>query len=370
MHLLAHLGGHKELLDFMTSQAFVRTFGASSSSRSGLLGPVLGAGFLVLSVACSPDDTAGSGNMAGSSGAGVAQAGSVGVAGSSPTGGSATSAGAGSGGSNAAAGSASGGAAGSTAAGGAAGSTGMGGAAGGSVGAAGSAGSGSGGSGACAGKTYKLCDDFESGQSGALPTNWTKFKGYGAGAETDVTLATDQFHSGKLALKSSSMATGQTRAQRSLSALGATASKHWGRIFYKVQSPAVKPASGVLHVTFVGLMGTGENRVVDIVEDSQGAHQWLYNNPDDNGSKGSSYDWKFDADWHCAEWYVDVSTKSYKFFSDSKEVPSIGFTDKADSQMTDYKSIIVGATFYQMPPAPFVMWFDDLAIDDKQVGCQ
>ena len=63
-----------------------------------------------------------------------------------------------------------------------------------------------------------------------------------------------------------------------------------------------------------------ENRVVDIVEATNGTHQWLYNNPDDKGSKGRPYDWTFDAAWHCAEWYVDVSTKSYRFFSDGTEV--------------------------------------------------
>ena len=46
-------------------------------------------------------------------------------------------------------------------------------------------------------------------------------------------------------------------------------------------------------------------------EDSQGKHQWLYNNPNNRkGSKGSSYDWTFDAAWHCAEWYVTSSSKS------------------------------------------------------------
>jgi hypothetical protein len=174
-----------------------------------------------------------------------------------------------------------------------------------------------------------------------------------------------------MAVKSSSMATGQGRIQHSLSTLGATASKHWGRIFYRVQSPATKPSSGVLHVTFVGLYhSTDENRVVDIVENSQGKHQWLFNNPNDKGSTGSSYDWTFDDAWHCAEWYVDVGAKSYRFFTDSKEVTSIGFTGKADSQMANYTSIIVGSTFYHSPPAPFVMWFDDLAIDDAQIGCQ
>jgi hypothetical protein len=238
-------------------------------------------------------------------------------------------------------------------------------------GAGGGAGAGGGGSGACAGKPYKLCEDFESGMNGAFPSGWSKLKGFSAGSADEVTLATDQFHSGKAAVKSSSMATGQTRIQKSIASLGATASKHWGRIFYKVDSPAAKPASGVLHVTFVALAkSSGENRVVDIVEDDKGMHQWLYNNPDDQGSLGSSYDWKFDADWHCAEWFVDVGAKSYKFFTDGSEVKQIGFTGKADAQMADYSAITVGAEFYQMPPTPFVMWFDDLAIDDNQIGCK
>ncbi len=252
---------------------------------------------------------------------------------------------------------------------------------GGSAGASGAAGtSGSGGSGGaggagsaasgCAGKTYKLCEDFESGAVGGLPTGWTIYQGYGKGATTDVGLANDQFHSGRMSLKSDSAATGQRRVQKSIASLGATASKHWGRVFYKV-APTVKPASGVLHVTFVGLYGSNqENRVVDIVEATNGTHQWLYNNPDDKGSEGSAYNWTFDAAWHCAEWYVDVSTKSYRFFSDGTEVTSIGFVNKTDSEMVDYTSVIVGSTFYQSPPSPWVMWFDDLAIDDSQIGCQ
>jgi hypothetical protein len=240
-----------------------------------------------------------------------------------------------------------------------------------SAGASGGAGGAGSAASGCAGKTYKLCEDFESGTVGGLPTGWTIYQGYGKGATTDVGLANDQFHSGGMSLKSDSAATGQRRVQRSLASLGATAIKHWGRVFYKVQSPAVKPASGVLHITFLGLYGSNqENRVVDIVEATNGTHQWLYNNPDDKGSEGSAYSWTFDAAWHCAEWYVDVSTKSYRFFSDGTEVKSIGFVNKTDSEMVAYTSVIVGATFYQTPPSAWVMWFDDLAIDDNQIGCK
>ncbi len=38
--------------------------------------------------------------------------------------------------------------------------------------------------------------------------------------------------------------------------------------------------------------------------------------------------------------------------------------------MSSYQAIIVGAELYQMPPTPFVIWFDDLALDDAQIGCQ
>jgi hypothetical protein len=187
-------------------------------------------------------------------------------------------------------------------------------------------------------------------------------------------LASDQFHGGGKALKSMAGASGTSRIQKSLTALGATASKHWGRIFYKVDSPVARDqGGGLIHYTWVGLLGTGENRVVDIVQagGANGKHQWLYNNPDDKGSKGSAYDYAFDAAWHCAEWYVDVSTKSYRFFSDSTEVTSISFTQKADSEMSDYKAVIVGVTYYQgvkLTP-PYTEWFDDLAIDDTQIGC-
>ena len=320
------------------------------------------AGLLAYGVGCSNDSPAPNGTAGSTTGgAGAAQAGSAAVNGGSPTAGSVGVGGTAAGTASTAGASGSGGG----------GSGGALSGAGGSGGAAGGGGAAVGGSGAgCAGKNYKLCEDFETGTDAAFPAGWTKFKGYGAGAASDIAMATDKFHSGKASVKSSSMATGQTRIQKSIASLGPTASKHWGRIFYRVESPAVKPSSGVLHVTFVGLMGTGENRVVDTVEDSQGKHQWLYNNPDDTGSLGSSYDWMFDDAWHCAEWNVDVGAKSYRFFTDSAEVKQIGFTGKNDAQMSDYSSIIVGAEFYQMPPTPFVMWFDDLAIDDNQIGCQ
>jgi hypothetical protein len=236
---------------------------------------------------------------------------------------------------------------------------------------------GGGGGGAalgCAGKTYKLCEDFEAGTVGALPAGWTSFKGYGTSRPTDQTVATDQFHSGSKALKSVSMSQGASRIQRSLTSLGATANTHWGRIFYKVQNPSAVDNAHVLHTTFVSVLGGAqENRIVDTVE-TQGAHthQWLFNNPDDGGGASSAYSWTFDDAWHCAEWNIDLTTKSFRFFSDSIEVKALAFTGGNHEMPPAYMAIILGATYYQTDTltGPFTMWIDDLAIDDTQIGCQ
>ena len=326
-----------------------------------------------LSAACGSDAPAGGG--AGGSSAGAAAAGAP-AAGAPAVGGSPGASGAPSGESGAPAATGGSGVAGSGVSnGGAPGSAGMAGVGAGAPGAAGAgvgAGGGPSASTGCAGKTYKLCEDFETGTVGALPTGWTTFKGYGATSPQDQALSSEEFHSGGKALKSISAKQGISRIQKNIASLGPTATKHWGRIFYKVQSPAAQDTAHVLHVTFVSMMGTSENRIVDTVEaQSSNKHQWLFNNPNDQGGTSSAYDWTFDAAWHCAEWFVDVGTKSYRFFSDAKEVTALAFTGK-DNQMTNYTTIIVGATHYQTDPltGPFTVWFDDLAINDTQIGCQ
>jgi hypothetical protein len=234
---------------------------------------------------------------------------------------------------------------------------------------------GSAGSG-CSGKAYKLCEDFESANAGALPTGWTAVSGWGTGGTT---VADDDHHSGTKALKSAPGPNGQPRAGKSLSALGATANKHWGRIFYKVKSPATIPPAAdppdndVIHNTLVGLKGSTESRVVDTVVNRDGKHQFLYNLPDDSCCTGSDYLYtSYDGKWHCAEWYVDASMQQFRFFYDNAEV-KIGFNYGAAStkaHIGQYTQIIVGWINYQTPKMPYNQaWFDDLAIDDNRIGC-
>ncbi|HVJ21413.1 MAG TPA: hypothetical protein VM686_38645, partial [Polyangiaceae bacterium] len=270
-----------------------------------------------------------------------------------------------------------GGSAGTGGATGGAGTAGGGTAGGGTAGSTGGGGSGgtTGGSGgtdptssSCAGKTYALCEDFESGTVDMIPDGWTALQGY-APERGGTVLANDQAHSGSMALKSDGTSTGLDRVQRELGSLGATATKHWGRLFYKAGTPAPKPNDGVIHITMAALEGTTENRVVDTVVATDGTHQWLFNIPDDSCCAGSSYDWSFDAEWHCAEWNIDVATSSFSFYSDGEEVTDLTFTGNTGAQMSTYESIGLGTIYYQVPPTPIVMWFDDLAIDDERIGC-
>jgi hypothetical protein len=235
------------------------------------------------------------------------------------------------------------------------------------------AGADSGSAGGCTGKTYKLCEDFDEPGTmvGAIPTGWQlRPANGGAGGVGMVGLANDQAHSGTMSLKSDSSRTNQDRVKKSLMTLGPTVTKHWGRIFYKVGTPAPKPNSGVIHIVLAALDGTTENRVVDTVTDTSGHHQWLFNIPDDSCCTSSSYNWMFDASWHCAEWTIDVSTMSYRFYTDGTEVPQIAFTGRSGARMSNYSDIALGTIFFQQPPNPVVVWFDDLAIDDSRIGCQ
>jgi len=222
----------------------------------------------------------------------------------------------------------------------------------------------------CAGHSYAFCEDFETADDGKLPAGWTKVDGWNPG---EAVVTSSEHHGGQRALASAVAVNGQPRAGHSLTSLGATAGTHWGRIFYKVKTPFPLPNGGVIHNTLVGLRGSSESRVVDTVVNSSGDHQFLYNLPDDSCCTGSAYDYhSYDGAWHCAEWYIDANTQSFRFFFEGTEVTSVGFDNRPGgaARIEQFSSIAVGWINYQTPQPPYYeAWFDDLAIDDDRVGC-
>jgi hypothetical protein len=326
--------------------------------------PPLGALLLGLVGACTqeiaPVPTAGTGGAGGSGNGGAAgsqsagssgSAGSAGTSGTAGTVGSAGGAGAGSGGGTA-------GGAGGIHVGGAGGGAGLGGAPG------------------CVPGKYVICEDFESTAVGAIPTGWTKHGG-------TASVAADQAARGSHALKVTPAANGERRIYMDATHLG---SGHWGRVFYRVQVPApisCDPANSVLHSTFVALEGVGpvngaeEVRVVDTVENAQGMHQWLYN-VQPTGAEfgtGSAYNWKYDGNWHCAEWHIDNPTQSYHFYLDSTEVTSIainnGLGNYAGSDIPpSFSQVRIGLYNYQLACSPYLtVWLDEVALDTNRITC-
>lgn len=225
-------------------------------------------------------------------------------------------------------------------------------------------------SGGC--ESYAFCEDFESGNPGEVPPGWTEKAGWDQSGSRAL-LSTEDKHGGAQSLKSAVGTNGQYRIQRSLGDLGALATSHWGRIFYKVKTP-VSLDGQYIHNTFVAFgrpesSNGSESRVVDTVMAPDGTHQFLFNVPDDSCCAGSSYDFQYDDAWHCVEWQVDGATESFRFYYDGTEVTDIAFENVDGANISDFDSVIVGWINYQSPSVPNEGWFDDLAIDDERIGC-
>jgi hypothetical protein len=217
----------------------------------------------------------------------------------------------------------------------------------------------------CEGRDYLFCEDFESATPGTIPDGWAFDDGWRDG---DPTVTDTEHRTGAHALRSALAETGQRRIRHALSSLGGARGRHWGRIFYKVETPFF--VGGYVHSTMVGLIGSRECRVVDTVLGPSGSHQFLFNLPDDSCCAGSSYDYhSYDDEWHCAEWFVDASTRSYRFYFDGDEVTDIAFDGRDDAFIEDFSAISIGWRNYQTADPPYRSYLDDLAIDDERIGC-
>jgi len=379
-----------------TSESGPPTAGAAGSSGGGATGAG-GAGGTTAGSGGSSDN-GGSGGSSGSSGAGGAggAGGSIaGASGGGTTGGRGGAAGGASGSGGSAAGrggSGSGGAvAGNGGSGGAsAGTSGRGGTGGGASGGAGASGSagaggGSGASGAagigggslCTGGRFLLCEGFEGPVGNTPPSGWSR--------TGNAAIADDQAARGAHALK----ATPAADKGYGFFVYGnaeAFPAAHWGRLFYRVQTP---PPDAFVHATMAGYNGDGPGigastfRVADTVKMAAptSTHQFLFNvqiTGDREFGKGSPYNWSFDGKWHCAEWFVDGANQAYQFYYDGTEVTQIRIQNGAGNYGSGsnethlpmmFSDFRVGWTTYQTAPPGFTAWIDEVAIDANRIGC-
>lgn len=231
----------------------------------------------------------------------------------------------------------------------------------------------------CAGGGYLICEDFEDTNLGEVPDGWSTYSPT-AGM---IGVADDQAATGTKSLK-----LGETNdyriMHRDASALPST---HWGRIRYRVQTPVPDP---FVHSTLVSFTGKSpaddadlEMRVVDTVKQSStqpdiaNRHQFLYNVQrlgQNEFGKGGPYDWFFEAQWHCVEWYVSSADQAFRFFFDGDEVEQMAFENGAgnydNSEIpSTFGQLRIGWANYQNASPGFVAWIDDVALAEQRVTC-
>ncbi len=226
--------------------------------------------------------------------------------------------------------------------------------------------------------SFKLCEDFESTIPGDIPMGWTK--------TGDVSVSGTDFYRGAQSLHIGIAPNGPRRINRTLGFLGANASDHWGRLFFKTMKPVLY--NGPLHSTLVAMKGKSpvdnvdiEARVVDTVQDAQLFHNFQYDVQPSSRAEfrtASPDNWQYTSTWRCVEWHVEYATQSYSFFLDGAEVISLhiynGPNNFAGVEIPSaYTAISVGWNNYEVVQnlnGGFEAYIDDLAIDGTRIGCE
>ncbi|MBC8133923.1 MAG: hypothetical protein H7X95_13140, partial [Deltaproteobacteria bacterium] len=242
-----------------------------------------------------------------------------------------------------------------------------------------------GGNSLCAGAGFIVCEGFETTAAGTnvAPAGWSRT------GSVDVIADAANVYRGSRSLRINAAPNGPRRITKTGPEITALGGRHWGRIFFKVQTPAPRPTGGVIHSSIVsgmamspvaGVPGTGENeiRVVDTVENTAGRYQFLYNvqrqGVTNEFGNNPPYNYTYDGQWHCVEWSVDFATQNYHLYYDGTEATQVAVTNGAGNFNNSelpmvWKSISAGWYNYQSAGVGFVAWIDEIALDTNRIGC-
>ncbi|MEI9953001.1 MAG: hypothetical protein WDO74_29495 [Pseudomonadota bacterium] len=226
----------------------------------------------------------------------------------------------------------------------------------------------------CTGRDLLLCEDFENTDLGEVPSGWTRHGDLAAVDGADA-------HGGARSLRLGPTANAERRIYHDAKLLGRA---HWGRIYFKVQTPV---PDAFVHSTLVSLIGNGpkngrsDYRPIDTVKQAKdtrdvgGRNNFIYNvqiiGKSEFGTE-TSYDYTFDAKWHCAEYHIDAADQSYTLYFDGKDVlhfrRGAGNLDDSDIP-NEFDELRIGWINYQSAPPGFTAFIDDIAFDDTRIGC-
>jgi hypothetical protein len=229
-------------------------------------------------------------------------------------------------------------------------------------------------------KTAKLVifEDFESTAPGQIPKGFTK-KG-------SCEVVAEGAHSGMHCLKLDAAAKGMRGLEKSGPEIAALGGTHWGRMYFKVQLPTPAPVGNGAHTTMVAGSAQSpsekdpiEVRMMGLSVGKDNFH-WLYNVQPRKGRKefgaNSRQAQKFSDQWTLAEWFVDNTTQSYRYFINGQELTDLSFK-KGEGKYEGaeipaaFESLSFGWCNYQPVADPgVVVWIDDLAVGKDRIGDQ
>lgn len=217
-----------------------------------------------------------------------------------------------------------------------------------------------------------VCEDFEDAILGGNPDGWDL---RGSGVWGGNTMGTTDEHavSGSQSFR---VAGGETGAQwlTYMGDIAAFDDGHWGRMYFRMGSPVPWPNGGVIHGDLFEARGNwnGSTHQVRwaVINNTNMQHNWGYNVQTSNAGEfihetGYVYSWT--EEWLCVEWHHDQLAQQATLWVDGEQLLDVTAGD--DPQLPTFDDISVGWANYQTAQPEFVVYIDDVVLDDERVGC-
>ncbi len=225
----------------------------------------------------------------------------------------------------------------------------------------------------CAAGTFAICEDFESTAVGAIPTGWTKEGTWAA------VVSTGDKARGNQSLQISVGTANNERGflNKTAAQLGALASMHYGRIFYKLENPPTK----FVHWDFFhgpGPYGAGGN-TNDVrwgftglpgpvtylfnVQPTTGGGEFGINSP-------TSVQLVYNT-WTCVEWLLDSTVAGggeARFWVNGTEVTNMHRTG-TQAQIPVFTRYGIGWELYNSTDTASTAYIDEVVFDSQRIGC-
>jgi hypothetical protein len=222
---------------------------------------------------------------------------------------------------------------------------------------------------------FAVCESFETTELGTLPSGFT-LAGYG---NRQVGVSASRALRGARALELQIPAQGAVTAWLTRKNLGELGATHFGRAFFRVESPA---PTEFVHFDLVEGSGpfAGHNNSVRYASTGTGAgtkqSNWsfIYNvQPSGDGAGpefGSEGDRSAHArvdDWMCLEWSFDASEQVAQYYLDGAAIDYLRIEGER-AEIPVFDSLAVGFGKYQNTGA-FLVYIDEVALDGERIGC-